>query len=235
MSNHYFQFKQFTVNQQRTAMKVGTDGVLLGAWTDVKNANSILDIGTGTGLIALMLAQRSNAAIDAIEIEENAYMQATENVQASIFNDRIKVIHCSLQDFKPTKKYDLIVSNPPYFVESLKNPVQEKALARHNDALSQEDLLAFAEKYLSENGRLAVILPVEQGRAMREKAKDYSLFCHRLTRVIPCEGANAKRLLLEFSRENQPYEETALQIETDKRHIYSDEFKRLTKDFYLKH
>ncbi|MDR1698554.1 MAG: methyltransferase [Prevotellaceae bacterium] len=235
MPNPYFQFKQFTVWHHRTAMKVGTDGVLLGAWADVKNAQAILDIGTGTGLIALMLAQRSDAVIDAIEIEKNAYGQACENVGASLWQDRMNVIHTSLQDFKPQKNYDLIVSNPPYFVQSLKNPSQEKTLARHNDTLSQEDLLIFAAKYLSENGRLAVILPVEQGRTMQEGANNYSLFCNRVTRVIPCVSASEKRLLLEFSRKNEPYIETELQIETDRRHEYSEDFKQLTQDFYLKH
>jgi len=235
MPNPYFRFKQFTVWHNRTAMKVGTDGVLLGAWAEVAGAKSILDIGTGTGLIALMLAQRSNAEIDAIEIEKNAYEQASENVKTSIFSRRINVMHSSLQDFDAQKCYDLIVSNPPYFVQSLKNPAQQKALARHNDTLTQEDLLNFATKQLSAAGRLAVILPVEEGRAMQEKAETYALFCNRLTRVIPRQAANAKRLLMEFSRTERSVSETELQIETDKRHEYSSTFKHLTKDFYLKH
>jgi len=214
-------------------MKVGTDGVLLGAWANVENAQSILDIGTGTGLIALMLAQRSHAEIDAIEIEKNAYKQALENVEASIFRDRVNVFHCSLQNFSQQKTYNLIVSNPPYFVQSLKNPAQEKILARHNDTLTQDDLLFFAGNNLSENGRLAVIFPVEEGFSFIKKAENYSLFCSKLTRVMPREGANAKRLLLEFSQQKQNCQKSGLQIETDRRHEYSGEFKQLTKDFYL--
>jgi tRNA1Val (adenine37-N6)-methyltransferase len=215
-------------------MKVGTDGVLLGAWTDVDGIASVLDIGTGSGLIALMLAQRSSAAIDAIEIEEKAFSQARENIAESIFKERISVFHTSLQEFHPQRCYDLIVSNPPYFSQSLKNPQEEKTLARHSDTLSQEDLLSFAAQHLSKDGRLSVIFPVEEGLSFIKKAKELSLPCRRLTRVIPREGAEAKRLLIELSRNGDVSCETSdIQIETGIRHHYSDEYRQLTQDFYL--
>ena len=234
MPNSYFQFKQFTIEQDRCAMKVGTDGVLLGAWTDVSDAQSILDIGTGTGLIALMLAQRSSAAIYGIEIDENATAQAVENVNNSPWSERIKIETVSLQTFvKNTNcRFDLIVSNPPYFNKSLKNPNAQRSVARHMDSLSQKDLITAACALLSVVGRLSVILPTAEGLEFILQAKEFGLYCSKKTRVIPRIGALEKRLLLEFSRIKDVCKEDYLLIEKE-RHDYSDEFRSLTKEYYL--
>ena len=234
MSNSYFQFKQFTIEQNRCAMKVGTDGVLLGAWTDVSGVQSILDIGTGTGLIALMLAQRSSAAIHGIEIDENAAAQAIENVNNSPWRERIKIETTSLQTFiKNTGcRFDLIVSNPPYFNKSLKNPDVQRSVARHADSLNQEDLITAADALLSGTGRLAVILPAAEGEEFILRAESSQLYCSKKTKVIPRMGAPEKRLLLEFSRIKGVCREDSLLIEKA-RHDYSDQFRGLTKEYYL--
>ena len=215
-------------------MKVGTDGVLLGAWTDVSGVQSILDIGTGTGLIALMLAQRSPAVIYGIEIDENAAAQAIENVNRSPWHERIKIEPISLQTFVKNTGccFDLIVSNPPYFNKSLKNPDVQRSVARHADSLSQEDLIAAACTLLSDTGRLSVILPAAEGEEFILRAESSRLYCSKKTKVIPRIGAPEKRLLLEFSRTKEVCWEDSLLIEKG-RHDYSDEFRGLTEEYYL--
>ncbi|MBX9808015.1 MAG: methyltransferase, partial [Flavobacteriaceae bacterium] len=161
-----FQFKQFSVEQDRTAMKIGTDGVLLGAWTPIdNNPFSILDIGTGTGIIALMLAQRSAAEqIDALEIDEDAYEQATDNFENSPWNDRLFCFHAGLDEFveEPEEEYDLIVSNPPFYSEDYKSENEQRDLARFQDAMPFEDLIEAAALLLSENGIFSVIIPFKE-------------------------------------------------------------------------
>ena len=235
MPNQYFKFKQFTVYQDKCAMKVGTDGVLLGAWTTVENASNVLDIGTGTGLIALMLAQRSNAKIDAVEIDRNACVQAQENVNHSPWDHRINIIHQSFQNFsKETEaKYDLIVSNPPYFQNPLTAPEESRAKARHNTNLQLIDIIEGVLNCLSELGTLSLILPYIEGSLFIAKAAEQGLYCVRKTNVLPKPGQKPKRLLLEFQQSKRPFTEQQLVVELNKRHQYSDDYKNLTKDFYL--
>ena len=157
-----FRFKQFAIRQENAAMKVGTDGALLGAWSDVSKANNILDIGTGTAIIAMMVAQRnSTAAITAIEIDEKALIDANFNVENCPWTNRIKIIQSSLQEFTPTLKFDSIISNPPFFENSLKSNSRSKIKARHTDSLHYSDILNFASIHLSNIGVLHLILPVE--------------------------------------------------------------------------
>ncbi|MDP2113785.1 MAG: methyltransferase, partial [Bacteroidota bacterium] len=161
--NNYFQFKQFRIIQDKSAMKVGVDGVLLGVWANVSGAKRILDIGTGTGLIALMMAQRNaDARIDAVEIEPDAFQEAVYNIQQSPWNERIQIELCSFQEFagKAGLKYDLIVSNPPYFTNGHKAPLENRATARHSDSLSLGDLISGAIGLLNETGKIALVLPV---------------------------------------------------------------------------
>ena len=227
-----FRFKQFCIQQDRCAMKVGTDGVLLGAWADVENAVRILDVGTGTGLIALMLAQRNeNAAIDAIEIEENAAEQAAENAANSPWTNRITVFRQAFQDFFPAEKYDMIVSNPPYFSRSLKNPDISKQLARHTDSLTPEVFFENAKRLLKPNGKLSLIFPAEE--SLIKIAETEGFFCTRLTKVFPKTGAKEKRFLMEFSLLPILCIESEIVIENERRHEYSEEYKKLTTDFYL--
>jgi len=217
-------------------MKVGIDGVLLGAWVDIGNADSILDIGTGTGLIALMLAQRSDAQIDAIDIDPDAVLQANENVQKSPWISRIAVQQIDLQNYilSTTKRYDVIVSNPPYFVNSTKAPVENRNTARHTDTLTHEELLDNALTLLKPTGRICVILPVNEGLSSVEYAISIGLHCTKQVVVFPKPGAVAKRLLLEFSPKFTACVNSEIVIESDVRHQYSPEFTTLAKDYYLK-
>ena len=235
MPNNYFKFKQFTVHQDKCAMKVGTDGVLIGAWANCENIESVLDIGTGTGLIALMIAQRSNAQIDAIEIDEIACEQARENVIKSPWETQINIIHKSLQNFlKSTiSKYDLIVSNPPYFQNSLYAPDEKRTDARHNSNLEFEDIIQAALELLKDTGTLSIILPYLEGTMFILKAAEKGLYCVRQTKVLPNPRREPKRLLIEFMKIKKPLVEQEIIIELNKRHEYSEAYKNLTKDFYL--
>ena len=236
MPNDYFQFKQFTIYQRGAAMKVGTDSVLLGAWANVSEKTAILDVGTGSGILAIMLAQRNaSACIDAVEIDESSFTQAVENVTRSPWSDRIRLYSQPFQQFveKSVYMYDLIVSNPPFFNRSLLSPDGRKNLARHTDSLSQEDLLSGTVKLLKPNGVLSVVLPVAEGELFVSKAAEYNLFCHRKTTVKPNPDKPPKRLLLEFSRSRRGMVESELCVEEGVRHAYTAAYVNLTKDFYL--
>jgi len=237
MGNPYFRFKQFTVFHNLCAMKVGIDGVLLGAWAEVENAKRILDIGSGSGLIALMLAQRNcNATIEAIDIEASAIEQTKFNIENSPWKKRMSARNISLQNFAATtqEKYDLIVSNPPFFVDSLKTPAPERTNARHTDSLTHEELIVLSQSLLTQNGRLCIILPAKEGKSSKDFAEKAGLFCTKMASVFPKPNTEAKRLLLEFSLKKDKTEISALTIETEIRHQYTPEFTRLAKDFYLK-
>ncbi len=235
MANNYFQFKQFTIHQEKSAMKVGTDGVLLGAWADCQKAAQILDIGTGTGLIAIMLAQRSDAIIDAVELENNAACEAELNASACKWKNRIIVCNKSIQQFAAitNKKYDLIVSNPPYFTQSQKTNNEARNFARHNDSLSVSDLFNAVDKLLAENGSFSLIIPTEALPLFLENAKSIGLTCYKKLWIWPTPEIKPKRILLSFSKQNINLKEHNLIIETTGRHRYSSEYKNLTKDFYL--
>jgi tRNA1Val (adenine37-N6)-methyltransferase len=233
-----FQFKQFTIEQDRCAMKIGTDGVLLGAWAPVEqNPFSILDIGTGTGIIALMLAQRSTAQqIDALEIDEQAYEQATDNLENSPWNDRLFCFHAGLDEFmeEPEDEYDLIVSNPPFYAEDYKTNNDQRDLARFQDALPFEDLIEAADLLLSENGILAVIIPFKEEDRFLAIAKEFELYPTRITRVKGTPTTEIKRSLLALSRNKTTlFSIDELTIEIG-RHEYTPEYIALTQDFYLK-
>lgn len=233
-----FNFKQFTITQDRCAMKVGTDGVLLGAWTPIDhNPYSILDIGAGTGLIALMLAQRSFAEqIDALEIDEEAYEQATDNFENSPWNDRLFCYHAGLDEFmeEPEDEYDLIVSNPPFYSEDYKTESEQRDLARFADAMPFEDLVEAADLLLSEHGIFAVIIPFKEEEKFMALADEFELYPIKITRVKGTPTTEIKRSLLAFSRtktDNYPIDELIIEIG---RHEYTPEYIALTKDFYLK-
>lgn len=229
-----FQFKQFSISQEKSAMKVGTDGVLLGAWTPVEKANNILDIGTGTGLIALMLAQRNPLAnIHAVEIEANAFEEAKDNFKNAPWANRLTVFNSSLQSFKTNVKYDLIVSNPPYFTDTFKNADTEKALARHVDNLPFQDLLFYTTSLLNEHGTCAFIIPFSEEENFINLAKDYNLYVCKITRVKGRLELPFKRSLLCFMKKGSTCVETELVIEVD-RHVYTSEYIKLTQPFYLK-
>ncbi len=233
-----FKFKQFSINQDKCAMKVGTDGVLLGAWCPIdNNPKSVLDIGTGTGIIALMLAQRTNAEqIDALEIDENAFEQATDNFENSIWSDRLFCFHAGLDEFinEPEDEYDLIISNPPFFVEDFKSTDEGRNLARFLDAMPFEQLIEAADLLLSENGVFAVIIPFKEEQNFINLASNFELYPIKITRVRGTFNTPIIRSLLAFKRFEMPIlvaNELVIEIE---RHNYTNEYIELTKDFYIK-
>lgn len=234
MSNPYFKFKQFTVWHDKCAMKVGTDGVLLGAWAPVDRVKQILDVGTGTGLISLQLAQRKpDACITAIEIDEAAAQQADENVARSAWNNRIKVVCCDFANFQAENKFELIVSNPPYFVDALKCPDDQRRLARHTETLNYELLFRKSANLLSEQGILGIIIPSEAEKNVIDTAWKYHLFPARRLNVFTKPGKPCRRVLLAFSFQDARCLEDNLYIEIE-HNRFSPEYIALTREFYMK-
>ena len=232
-----FQFKQFTVNQDQCAMKIGTDGVLLGAWTSVdNNPFSVLDIGAGTGVLSLMLAQRCDAQIiEALEIDDRAYEQCVENFEQSIWNDRLFCYHASLEEFAEEidDKYDLIICNPPFYSEDYKTENKQRDLARFQDAMPFEHLLESAVKLLSNDGSFSVIIPFSEEKKFIELARTVGLFVKRILHVRGNPSAELKRSLIEFVFTSLKIEIDTLIIETA-RHQYTKDYINLTSNFYLK-
>jgi Predicted O-methyltransferase len=229
MANDFFQFKQFIVRQDSCAMKVGTDGTLLGAWA--RGGERILDIGTGTGLIALMMAQRfEKAIVDAIDIDADSCVQARQNAADSPFGDRINVCNKSLQEFagqETVKHYDSIVSNPPYFVHSLKAPDERRSLARHAETLSYYDLMKCSANMLSEDGEISVVIPFDCRKHLEEAAILSGLFPSCICAVKTKPAKAPKRYLQAFTK----HPTTVVQEELV---IGSDDYVEMMKDFYLK-
>lgn len=232
-----FSFKQFNVQQDRCAMKIGTDGVLLGAWTPlINNPYNLLDIGAGTGILSLMLAQRSNLEqIDAIEIDEGAYEQCVENFEASPWSDRLFCFHAGLDEFvdDPEDQYDLIISNPPFYTDTFKSENTQRDIARFEDALPFEELIEAADLLLSDNGIFSVIIPYKEETKFVSMCKELELFPLKITRVKGTPTAEIKRSLLAFTRIEQTPIIDELTIEIS-RHQYTPEYIALTEDFYLK-
>ena len=233
-----FKFKQFQISQEKTAMKVGTDGVLLGAWTPIHNHPfSILDIGTGTGLIALMLAQRTSAEqIDAMEIEENAYEQAVDNFENSPWSDRLFCFHAGLDEFieEPEDEYDIIVSNPPFYTDDYTSGDELRDQARFESSMPFSDLVEAADLLLSENGIFSVIIPYKEEQEFIALALEFELYPFKITRVKGTQTSEIKRSLLAFSRNSKSEIETDELIIEITRHEYTNDYVSLTKDFYLK-
>lgn len=200
-----FHFKHFDVANDRSAMKVNTDGVLLGALADVSGVGRALDVGTGTGTIALMLAQRcAGAIVDAIDIDEASASEAIGNFAACPWAERVHGHHMSLAEYEASVgdevRFDLIVSNPPYFENSLKNPDERKTDARHTDSLSYREIFAFAERFLAPDGRVAFVLPAEAEDALCRDGRSHGMFLQKVTRIRTTPKKQPKRIVAEFSR-----------------------------------
>jgi tRNA1Val (adenine37-N6)-methyltransferase len=238
IGNKPFKFKQFVIEQDRCSMKVGTDGVLLGAWAPVPDAGSALDIGTGTGVIAIMLAQRSTqTTIHAVEIDSDAYQQTCGNILRSPWQHRLQAFHLSVQEFAKNSpvNYDLIVSNPPFFSGGTLSGSQDKASVRHTVKLPHGDLLSAARTLLAADGKFCVILPKMEGLRFREIANSYHLYCTRVTEVISRPGKPVERLLLMFEKKVRPLEKDQLIIHGEAQdEEWSADYRQLTGDFYLK-
>ncbi len=238
-----FKFKQFEVNQNRCAMKIGTDGVLLGAWTSIENRPfSILDIGAGTGILSLMLAQRCpSEIIDAIEIDDDAYEQCVDNFEASPWGDRLFCYHASLEEFTEEidDKYDLIISNPPFYSEDYKTDDKQRDMARFQDAMPLDYLIESVSKLLSEEGIFSVIIPFKEQEKLIKQALNSKLYPNKITHVKGNSTSEIKRSLIEFSFQPTANNSARDDIKTEvltielSRHDYTKEYINLTKDFYL--
>lgn len=236
MPNPYFKFKQFMINQDQCAMKVCTDSCLFGAYVDAEDATKVLDIGTGTGLLPLMLAQRSSAQIDTVEIDRKAFQQATVNIQKSKWHTRIRLYHQSIQEFAGTtsKKYELIISNPPFFQNSLKPSKKTTNIALHTEELSLEDLLNCVDALLEHQGRFAVLLPEYEAGILENKAKKTGLHVHEKLWVYNQVNKPVFRVIQIFykGKEGSLLQENKLVIR-DQQGNYSLDFKNLLREYYL--
>lgn len=233
-SDTLFRFKQFDIQHGSSAMKVGTDGVLIGAWSNHKSASRILDIGTGSGLIAVMLAQRfTNSNIVGIEPDDDACVDASINFNTAPFRDRLNLEHMSIQDYHPEKQFDLIVSNPPFFDNGVKPPIKQRAQARHTSSLSLFDLCNAVNRLLTKDGCFSVILPKSKEEELIQETKKVGLYLKEMTEVRGRNGTPVKRILALFSRKPVTPKRSELVIENN-RHNYTEEYKKLTSPFYLK-
>jgi tRNA1Val (adenine37-N6)-methyltransferase len=234
-SESVFRFKKFSVAHDRSAHKVGTDGVLLAAWVGVSGVRSILEIGTGSGVMALVLAQRTDkhCSIDAVEVDKESAEQAVENVLRSPWPKKVDVHHMSIQAFDSDRRYDLIVSNPPYFVKSSLPPEVKRSNARHTGTLSFEDLTDAALRLLKPDGKLAVILPVVEAQSFIEIAGRKKMYCIRQCEVQSRKHKPVERILLEFGLKPAQTLVDNLVIHGEKAE-WSEEYTRLTGAFYLK-
>ena len=232
-----FEFKQFSIQQDQCAMKIGTDGILLGAWTSLdKNPESILDIGAGTGILSLQLAQRCQAeTLEAIEINEDAFEQCVVNFENSPWGDRLFCFHASAQEFaaEMEEEYDLIISNPPFYSDEYKSNNNKRNTARFTDTLPFRDLAIFAYQFLSEKGIFALILPRKEEENFIALALEVGLFPKRICRVKGNPTSEVKRSLMEFTFEKSEIIQEELTVEIS-RHVYTEAYKNLVKDFYLK-
>lgn len=234
MSNNYFKFKQFTIFQDGCAMKVGTDGCLLGGWFDCSESREILDIGCGSGLISLMAAQRSSANITGVEIDSDASLQATENVKNSQWAERVGIVNCDLLSFKSEKLYDTIVSNPPYFVNSLKCDDSSRTLARHSDSLGSMEFFAKCASLSTDDAKVSIIIPCDIMDEWQSSAKANGFAARHVTFVKTTPRKQPKRVMLEFTKHacDTPITDTLI-LESSPGE-YSEEAKKILRDFYLK-
>jgi tRNA1Val (adenine37-N6)-methyltransferase len=230
----FFNFKQFRISDDRSAMKVGTDSVLLGAWIQDKVFENILDIGCGSGLISLMMAQRfENSNVMGIEIDSNSVEDAKFNFEQSIWASRLKVREIDIRKFNSINKYDLVISNPPFFTESLLPPMDNRAGARHDFQLSLDDLLMSAVRLLKENAVFALVFPYDREEILIEKASQLNLYPQRILHTRNKPDAQVKRCFIEFQKKQASEVKMEILEIRDYNNEYSSAYKKLTKDFYI--
>ncbi len=239
MSNHYFQFKQFTIQQDKCAMKVCTDACLFGAFVaneiqanEQDAIKNILDIGSGTGLLSLMLAQKLHAAIDTVEIDTPAFEQAKENIAQSLYKEKIKIFNADIVQFSTEKKYDYIISNPPFFEADLKSGNEKKNAAKHDTALTLQELLHNADRLLSTTGFFAVLLPYHRSNYFEEEAEKLNFHLNKKISVKQTPKHDFFRAILIFYKTKTTANQSTLTIKNEEGK-YTDEFTNLLKDYYL--
>lgn len=230
-----FHLKPFSLCHHRSTMKVGTDSMLLGAWADIENIQSVLDIGTGCGIISLLLAAKSNAKITAIDIDKDSIEEASENFKQSPFNIRMQALHADLNDFSKntTQKFGLIVSNPPFFVNNLKPENEKRKIARHTESLTYTQLCEGVNKLLENDGRFCVVLPYDESRVFLKIAGKIDLFPKRQLVIFPREGMLPNRIIIEFSKRNEKEIESAKFTIRNSEEKFTQQYIDLLKDFYL--
>lgn len=225
-----FQFKNFSITQSKNVFRVGTDGVLLGTLSSVESARSVLEVGTGTGLISLMVAQRNaKAHIIALDITKDAVSLAAQNFSQSPYSDQLQVLLSDFKEFQTEMKFDLIISNPPYFEE---NPSLKDRIARQQTDLTFENLISKAANLLSQIGVISVIIPFEAAEIINEIATRNQLNLHRKIIIYGIKDSTPKRLILEFGLREEEFEEQEFTIEKSPRK-FSDEYLKLTKEFHV--
>lgn len=231
--NNYFRFKQFTIIQELSAMKVGVDGVILGAWVNLTGIQTVLDVGTGTGLLAMMIAQRSKTSVTAIDIDEPSCREAEQNVNNSPWAGRIRVNHISYQEMArhDKLKFDAIVSNPPYFVNSSRPEDTRRSNARHDVNLSFPEFISCSHQLLLPGGTISVILPADTAGFFVNTAREQGFYLNRITRIRHFPDKPFHRYLMEFSQRNTPVAESILTIDSGSG--FTEEYRDLTRDFYL--
>lgn len=234
MGKAYFEFKQFTIRHDRCAMKVGTDGVLLGAWTEIgPEVRHVVDIGTGSGLIAIMLAQRSMASVIGLEIEPDAAEQAADNARMSPWGERLRIVRGDAMAFVPAYKFDIAVCNPPFFDDALLCPDQKRNNARHNSVMPFGALIRTVAGWLAEDGLFNVILPVQAADDFAQAAWENGLNLQRKCVVYGRSGQPPKRVLQSFRKGHTSYPSSETLCIRDEAGQYTPEYKRLTADYYL--
>lgn len=227
-----FKFKKFTISQDRCAMKVGTDGVLLGAWA--RGGKRVLDVGSGTGLVSLMMAQRFPLSkVEGVEIDHDAAVQSRENVMASPFNENVEIYESALQDFAPSDRYESIVSNPPFFVNSLASPDKARHIARHADTLPFGDLFAFVAEWLADDGEFSAIIPSDYMESFSSEAYLHGLILTRQYGIKTVERKLVKRYLLAFGKHRKSDYENMTVVLSKEGNKRSEWYENLTKDFYI--
>ncbi len=235
MSNSWFCFKKFKINQDKTAMKVGVDSLLFGVSAGFCNPNNVLDIGAGTGLLSFMAEQRTNAKITAIEIDYDAYNQCVENIIMNSKESKIDILNISVQKFvlKTDNKFDHIICNPPFFENSFLSKDNTKNIARHTVQLTYNELIICVSSLLSKNGIFSVIVPFDNLEKLMQLSLENFLFCKREILIFPKENKTANRVILEFSKLKKKMKNEMIIVRDKNTNEYTTQYKELTKDFYL--
>lgn len=233
MANSFFQFRQFRLEQDQCAMKITTDACILGAWAPAPDTGNILDIGTGTGLLTCMLAQRTAAAIDAIEIDADSYRQAKENFSKTLWRDRLQLFHGDARRFASERRYDFIICNPPFFENQLPSPSDAKNKARHSSFLSLSELAEVTDRLLDDDGKFAVLIPAERTEDFIKKAALFNLFLNKQLFIRSHPHASPFRIILVMGRKPVDSITESMLTIYESENVYSSDFTALLRDFYL--